>query len=341
MKIVLIIILIIILIYFINRNKNEHFSNSNIQNDIDNILNNIYSANFNELKLTSDKILEIKQNNKINLTNNLDITGIFDIKSSTLTSNNYLKINNSIIFNNKNNPNVFIDIFPQYFIMIWGDKLNIPNGWVLCDGKTYVFNKDNKLVNTIEPYTTPTSYNLDDPNYYKITTPDLRGVLLQSYNKNDIDKIIQSSKNKETITDIQFNLRFGKETKNLLYVPRHDHLLATKNSKNINEVRTGLDNSELGFDYEESIRTSREKQVDGGMDFVKNIDTTNNNLIQQLKSQNLEPNNPIYYGTAGFIDEEKTRRRQIGVETVYDQYTQEPINIVPLSVALYYIMKLT
>ncbi len=324
MKIILIIILIILLIYLINTKKYEHFSDSNnIQNDINNILNNIYNADFSILPLIYDKIINIDNNDNIDLTDNLTVTGILNINESNkpTTNNTYLNITNSIEFTNRNEKDIIMDIFPQFFIMIWANNDFIPEGWVICDGKTYYLDKDNKIKDTIEPYTKNISAYAYNNDFTKITTPDLRGAILQNLSRHEYI-LRQRTSDKSTI---KYNLRYGSGINKLSKIPIHGHLLAT--GYNNNKIA-----NEFGFDFEKSILNSTEKQFDPrmnnryysetdaffggykcGYSFGKNCDNVGNagvhyhtphymnaKKIMEWKLEQIF--NPFYYGASSNID---------------------------------------
>jgi hypothetical protein len=355
MKIILIIILILLLIYLNNNKKYENFG-EDIQTDINNILNNTYNSDFSILSLLSSKILNIKQNNMVNLTDNLNVTGILNLNSPVSNNLKYLKIKNSVIFNKKDNNNYFMDIFPQYFIMIWGNISNIPKGWVLCDGKKYI------IENGI-----PIESN--QGNY--IQTPDLRGTVLQNYTREEINKIIDASNKKQTITNINFNLRYGTEFFDMYpwMIPAHKHRLATKKSNPVQGAN-------FGFDFEQSILESEETYFDTSMDpyyrdssaeakngfrcgFCAGLCSACDNLVvwrkhgpETMNRRKIDQwkeatgNDPLYYG-ASSIYSDTFNPDGVGTKDLNDillnngKISPKKIDIRPPTFALHYIMKLT
>jgi hypothetical protein len=283
MEILIIIILIFILLYVYKTNNNETFSNTNIKNDINNILKNMYKTDFSKITDISNKIDNLKQTSNINLTNNFTNTGLLKIISpnNTNNKNNQVRILGNINFTNKNNPNTYLDIFPKYFIMIWAKQIkDIPKGWALCDGNIYTVDKDNNVV---------VSSNNSENNTISIKTPNLVNILLRGGGFQN--KIVGDIKHKIKLSNI----------------PNHGHTLATKFDKKNKTYKEGV-----GFDYENiltndeassylmpaqdrSIKCQKNWLFDRGD--ICELSPSEFNKISLAKMKLTNPNAKIYYGS--------------------------------------------
>ncbi len=273
---IIIIILIILLLISYKIKTRENIENVNIDNDINNIIKQIYKTDFNKITDMSNKLDNIKLTSNINLTNNFTNTGNLKIINSS-SNINTVKITGNVNFTKKNDKNILFDIFPKYFIMIWTQK-EIPTGWVLCDGKTH----------TIKTGTIT----------FNVTTPDFRGVFLRG------------------TTDINvLNNKYGSELQYIsaTQIPNHNHTLSTKYEiREYSNLPRAIEG--VGFDYEKILTNNNTlsliSEVDRSYDCTNDatkwfineepcvIETSelNNDVLKKMRLRNLFAN--IYYGAS-------------------------------------------
>ncbi len=222
MQYIIIIILILLIIIIYKKEKRlENFNNTDIDYNINLLLKDIYKTDFSYIDNISNMIDNLKKNNNINLTNNLKITGNIKINGSNINQTNKVTITNGINFKNRSNKDFFIDIFPQFFIMIWARDDYIPKGWARCDGKTYTVDENNNIIIYDEKI---------HESKMQIKTPDFRDVI-----PSGIEEF-----QKKTLTK-----RYGNEILlfNQVHIPYHEHSLFTSYNSNNPSV------DGVGFDY--------------------------------------------------------------------------------------------
>ena len=266
---IIIIILIILLLISYKTKTRENIENVNIDNDINNIIKQIYKTDLNKITDISNKLDNIKLTSNVNLTNNFTNTGLLKIINSTYNSNK-VKITGNVNFTNRNNKDTSLDIFPRYFIMIW-TKEEIPNGWVLCDGKSHTIkDNDNSII---------------------INVPDLRNMLLRgTTNENNLNK--KSGSEKHII---------GSGN-----IPIHNHTLSTKfDSGKPYKTNVGFDYETL-LTKDPSIVLLSDADRSYSCGNIMNektceIDFTefNKTTLDKIKYRN--STSSIYYGTASEI----------------------------------------
>lgn len=337
---IIIIILIILLIISYKTKNRENIENVNIDNDINNIIKQIYKTDLNKITDMSNKLDNIKSTSNVNLTNNFTNTGLLKLINSTYNSNK-VKITGNVNFTNRNNRNTSLDIFPRYFIMVWPKK-DIPTGWVICDGKSY----------TIQ----------DGNNSITITVPDFRNMLLRgTMNENDLNK--KSGSEKQII---------GSGN-----IPIHNHTLSTKyDSSKPYMIDVGFDYERL-LTINPSIALLSDVDRSYSCGNIMNpktceTDIIDFNLITLNKIKARNPTAGIYYGTASEImnrfvytyedmplslsadlgkiyvktTELSTMKPPVGLSNTalinaFDQLLQKEISVMPAYCALNYIMKLS
>ncbi len=280
MKIFIICILIILFLATYKKNTVESFNN--INDDLNSIVNNIYKINFIDVKRLSDKIDNIKQLSNVNLTNNFTNTGVLKLTNSSVNYNK-VKITGNFNVTNKDDPNIFLDIYPQYFIMIWARDDYIPKGWARCDGKIYKLDKNNVAVEASE-----------NEQVIKIRTPYLNGIMprsVEGINFVSMDKI---------------NVLGAMPTINQLFngdiLPPHSHKLSTKYDSSLPFTNN------IGFDYEEIVtnvnnehyleKITTNRYYDCGLFDVETCENppyeANRDILNVWK--NINNDIPIYYG---------------------------------------------
>jgi hypothetical protein len=80
------------------------------------------------------------------------LEGVTDINNLVVEGNVYIKNKNNYYTDINNINNTYLDILPVGSIIPWTQHDIIPNGWVLCDGKSYTYNygNDTKTITTPE-----------------------------------------------------------------------------------------------------------------------------------------------------------------------------------------------
>ncbi len=227
MKIFIIIILVIFIIIIYKNKKKEHFT---IDDEINTNVNNIFKTDFSFLEKLSKQIDEFKKTQNINIPDNLKNTGILKINTNTSSSEKQVTINNSINFTNKNSQDVYLDIFPKNYIMVWATDKYIPKGWVICDGSTYLVDKT--TITKISSDTEKISGNI----YIKV--PDFRGLALRGINLDTSNTLFNSQIGLD-------NIEFPTDK-----IPLHEHWLPT----NIDRSKDYIEG--VGFQYENMIINS-------------------------------------------------------------------------------------
>jgi hypothetical protein len=169
---IILLVLIFAILYLLFSSEQEHFTDDEILNTINEEINNRYSTNFTNMrglnnlltdiftKTNPNDVVNINQtntklydfiNDEIIINNNLQIIGDTTVNSDVNITNNYILPGEDFKINLKNNINVkggsvkinpgkFNDIFPKGTVILFyignGDY-NIPFGWIPCDGNYY------------------------------------------------------------------------------------------------------------------------------------------------------------------------------------------------------------
>ncbi len=144
-------------------NKIDNYYNNKIKN-INNILDFVtsYNNNNNNINIISDTPIN---SNNIIVNKDTEIKGYN--KLNNLIVNGNLTISDDLIIDDYRNDtyNKNIEIIPRYMIIAWHSKykynsekipieLDIPKGWVICDGKKYVYiNNKFEELNSESEYT--------------------------------------------------------------------------------------------------------------------------------------------------------------------------------------------
>ncbi len=156
-NIIFIIIIIILIIIYIRNKKKEHFIvDSTIDESVkEYVINNklnlssmrtlieflkyLYPDQAN-LTLPTDTIINSNINtNTIIVENNCIINDSIEIDNLTVDGNIYMNNKNNTykIDEKSNNKNMILDILPIGTVIPWTLNLNLPIGWVLCNGDTW------------------------------------------------------------------------------------------------------------------------------------------------------------------------------------------------------------
>ncbi len=96
------------------------------------------------------------------------LEGVTDINNLVVEGNVYIKNKNNYYTDINNINNTYLDILPVGSIIPWTKVENIPNGWVLCDGKSYTYNYGNDTKTITTPELMQNKGNWDDINGRRI-----------------------------------------------------------------------------------------------------------------------------------------------------------------------------
>jgi microcystin-dependent protein len=197
-----------------NDEKFEKFTTTS-SNDIIQAVNNLY-------KVDIDAMRNLASISKRILTTPDELI----IPASTTTANKFLvkgdmEVRGKVVFTNKNT-NV-MDIFPKFMVIAWA-SIDIPKGWALCDGKTYVLNVTTGIASEVLANSSGGT-----------VTPDLRARFIVgagTFEVNIADRdpyynisTISTSLSTKATVNIDFGARDGESAHKLTEneMPRHSH----------------------------------------------------------------------------------------------------------------------
>jgi len=166
----IIAIMTVIMLYLLyNKYNKEHFTTtSNTVNDLKKKINDTFKVDLEPMRNLAKILTDLN-----NPTNTIDLSSMHGIKKLILNNLNVSKkyttndliTNNNVIINYDTFSKYDIDIFPRGMIIAFYNT-SVPDGWVLCDGKTYYVNKNDN-----SNYTTTIPTNTE--NYVVLKTPNL------------------------------------------------------------------------------------------------------------------------------------------------------------------------
>lgn len=127
---IILIILTIIVIFLLYKNMNkENFGPT--QTDINQMIADTYQVDLDAMRNLGQITQKILNNNdSLTLPTNITIPG-------------NLEVTGNVNFTNKNNN--ILEIFPTYMVIAWATD-NIPLGWAICDGETYILDNTGKAI---------------------------------------------------------------------------------------------------------------------------------------------------------------------------------------------------
>ncbi len=378
---------------YIQTNINDNYKEK--INNLDIILNfiNQYNINNNNFKINSKNPIPVKDV----VVGNLKTIGNQNFKNMTI--NGDLKINGGLKINYNEGRNK-IDIVPRYMIVAWtnnfykrvtiipedlengiiegvNDKkieavvLDIPKGWVICDGSGYIINENGDIIRST--------------NANAIITPDLRDRFVigacEEFSYTDLEKVYYR-KNINTNFDIiyiskyEFGKIYGNYSTRLTSknIPVHDHEYTYYNpiklpfinpNTSINDnklIKSRLQNYSYGNldlinEPEDTVETCNNKKIsllrnrDNQSQFtstVNNISDTEAGCSFTPVTKLTEDGNVIDgskfnivtgINTVGFNMGEKNTAVYVETEDAGNPIPKE-INTVPWNMSLFYIMKI-
>ncbi len=358
-KNIIILLLILLIIFNLFKPKKEHFTDTSF---LEEKVNNYYANNIKYINNVLDYVNNYNiNNNNINIKsttpincNNMTVGGLYASgynKFNNLTINGNLTISDNLVIDDYRNDSYTkdINIIPRYTIIAWYDKyyvkndtitpLNIPKGWVLCDGKSYYI-QNNSILELNSEFS-----NLPDI----IKTPNLvdKFVIGQSTSESEwfSNDLNQTFKNRIIPFNSYGGNNFHTITLNELPIHFHEFILNTK----IDTLTTNIINKQLSLSNEEasivaevnnkygtSGSISRTWQSDGSY----KINILNNNTIINDPTIDVSKNiylNGIMGGLWNIGGGEK-----VYTYTDEDGGSKEPesFDVRPSYINLYYIMKI-
>jgi microcystin-dependent protein len=177
----IIIFMVIIIIYLFYKKYIEKFNNDTTST---NIISQQVKQNINDVfKADLSKLIDLgKRLNNLNTDTTDDLPHIDmtvnDLNPDIIHCENII-INGDIDIEDINNFDKTFNIYPRYMVMIWTQQI-IPNGWVICDGKTWYVKPNtgekktyDQLLQSIGASGVDVDEYASNNNYEKVEVPNL------------------------------------------------------------------------------------------------------------------------------------------------------------------------
>ncbi len=169
----IIMILVLINIYlvyntiYLEKKSTELLSIETFDMTIDSVINNRFKVNFESIRNLVDYVSDtFNETTTLTLMDNVYLKDGIINNNLTIDGNLYVKGN--VKFTNKDAN--FLNIFPRYMIIPWGDTI-APLGWAFCDGNIYYLDPEGNAVR----YLSEAMQTMQTTFQQGLLTPNLQG----------------------------------------------------------------------------------------------------------------------------------------------------------------------